>query len=90
MFEIYWTTRWHTVVIFPQSESFAFCFLCNILSVKKAAKSLHDLLDSNSEGTDLVGVVTSSTTENNAWVLLLFSLITSEINDCLFNYWLKI
>lgn len=51
--------------------------------MKKAEKSLHDLLDSSSEGTAAEGFVSLSTTENNVRALFLFPLITSEKNNYL-------
>lgn len=43
------------MAISPEMELEAVCCILRILSVKKDAKSLHDLIDSNSGGTDAEG-----------------------------------
>lgn len=53
------------------------------LSLKKEAKSLHDLVDSSSGETDAEGLVSLSTTVNKVRALLLFLLIISERKICL-------
>ena len=71
------------IVMLPELELHTVRLISNILFVKKAAKSLHDLLDSSSGGTDAGGFVSLFTTENNVRALLLFLLIISEKKDCL-------
>lgn len=68
--------------MFPEGEPHT-VGLINILPVKTAAKSLHDLMGSSSGGTDALGFVSLSTKENSVQALLLFLMITSEKNDWL-------
>lgn len=68
--------------MFPEVELDIVCLIYRILSVKKSAKSLHDLLDRSSGGTDDEGFVSLSTTANRVRELL-FLLITSEKKGCL-------
>ena len=44
---------WGTGIIFPRTELQAVCRIFRILSVKKDAKSSHDLVDNSSGGTDI-------------------------------------
>ena len=50
--------------------------------MKKEAKSLHALVDRNSEATDTGGLVSLSTVANKARALFLFLVMMSEKNDC--------
>lgn len=66
----------------PELELHTVCLILEILSLKKATKSLHDFLNSSSVGADDGGFV-NSTTENKVRALLKFLLIISEKNACL-------
>lgn len=72
-----------TSVIITELELHTACLFCDILFVKRAAKSLHDLLGSSSGGIDAMGFISLSTAEKSVWALLRFILVISEKYDYL-------
>jgi len=75
--------------MFPEGQPHVVCLILNILSVKKDAKSLHNLLDNSLEGSDAVRLISLSIPMKSVRASL-FLLIIYEKNDCLafFSSWL--